>query len=94
MSSPISSNTNLKKYQVHPLPIGSGNSNTMRQLQNTNTELALLQSQSTINAKYDPPVPQQVTKQKIIEQFNNRYDTIIALNVIAILFILYGCVSK
>jgi hypothetical protein len=94
----------IKPKQVSPLPVGSGGTNsTKKRLIDTNTQLAMLQSQATADTKYDPPVPQHITKPTTKESFielSNIYDKYdISLNykligVIGIISILYGLIGK
>ena len=86
----------LKPTQVHPLPIGSGGNSALKQQMNqTNTQLAMLTAQATANTKYDPPVPQPVTKQVIKEHFQrSRVNSVNMIFVIGGLFIVYGLVAK
>jgi hypothetical protein len=90
-------NTNvLKSKQVAPLPIGPGGKNaTKNQMNETNTQLAMLASQATANTMYDPPVPKPVTKQ-LIQPFCSGSNQSVpsAILVLAGLLIVYGIVSK
>jgi len=84
----------LKSKQVAPLPIGPGGKSTIKQQMNdTNTQLAMMASQATANTMYDPPVPKPVTKQVIAEGFcsEQSLEWMIALGVI---LILYGILAK
>ncbi len=88
------SNALLKSKQVSPLPIGPGGGNTTKTLlNNTNTQLTMLTAQATANTKYDPPVPQPITKAIIKENFRNS-TTSTSLFVIGGLCIVYGLVAK
>ena len=96
-SEPKPSDTNLlRSKQVTPLPIGSGgNNSTKNQMNQMNTQLHMMTAQATANTKYDPPVPQPITKQVIKETFCSDSNTMSsALLVIGGLLIVYGLVSK
>jgi hypothetical protein len=84
----------IRSKQVSPLPIGPGGNNPVKnQMNQTNVQLAMLHSQATANTKYDPPVPQPITKQVTKEAFtSNTYSSMIF--VIGSLLIVYGLVSK
>jgi hypothetical protein len=86
----------LKSVQVTPLPIGPGGNNPMKtQMNQTNTQLTMIQAQANANTKYDPPVPQPVTKQVIKETFTSDMGTVPSvLFVLAGLFIVYSIVAK
>ena len=86
----------LRSKQVTPLPIGSGgNNSTKNQMNQMNTQLHMMTAQSTANTKYDPPVPQPITKQVIKESFISDSNTMSsALLVVGGLLIVYGLVSK
>lgn len=86
----------LKSKQVAPLPIGPGGKNaTKNQMNQTNTQLAMLESQATANTMYDPPVPKPVTKQLIQPFCSGPNDSIpFMLFVLGGVFIVYGIVSK
>lgn len=86
--------TNLaRSRQVSPLPVGPGGNNPVKQQMNqTNTQLAMLTAQATANTKYDPPVPQPVTKQVIKEHFTVNPTN--SLFVIGGLLIVYGLIAK
>ena len=84
----------LKSKQVTPLPIGSGGNNLIKQHMNqTNTQLAMMTAQAAANTKYDPPVPQPVTKQVIKEHFTSN-NLPIVLSVIGSILIVYSIVAK
>lgn len=87
-------NSLIRSRQVSPLPIGPGGNNPVKQQMNqTNTQLTMLTSQSAANTKYDPPVPQPITKAVIKENFtNNGLSQMIF--VIGGLCIVYGIVAK
>lgn len=88
-------NNLIRSRQVSPLPIGPGGNNPVKQQMNqTNTQLTMLTSQSAANTKYDPPVPQPVTKAVIKENFTNQDMLPQILFVIGGLCIVYGIVTK
>lgn len=84
----------IRPRQVAPLPFGPGGNNPVKnQMNQTNTQLTMLNAQAAANTKYDPPVPQPVTKQVIKETFT--VETVPSmLFVVGGLFIVYGLVSK
>ena len=85
----------IRSKQVSPLPVGpGGNSPTKQQLNNTNVQLTMLTSQAAANTKYDPPVPQPITKQVTKEAFMNYESLPTMLFVVGGLFIVYGLVTK
>ena len=86
----------LKSKQVTPLPIGPGGKNaTKNQMNETNTQLAMLASQATANTLYDPPVPKPVTKQLVQPFCSGPNDSIPSIVlVLAGVLIVYGIVSK
>ena len=89
----------LRSKQVSPLPVGPGGKNpTKRQMNDTNTQLTMMTAQSSANTKYDPPVPQPVTKQVTVERFCSGSDVMPSLPsmlcIIGGLFIVYGLVTK
>ena len=60
----------IRSRQVSPLPVGPGGNNpTKLQMNDTNTRLTMLTAQASANTKYDPPVPQPITKQVTLERF-------------------------
>ena len=89
-------NNLLRSKQVAPLPIGPGGNNPLkRQMNETNVQLSMMQAQAAANTKYDPPVPQPVSKQVVIEKFTNEISTLPqAFIIIGILSIVYGLVAK
>jgi hypothetical protein len=96
-NSPIQSNTTLlRSKQVAPLPTGPGGNNPMKQQMNqTNIQLAMITAQAAANTKYDPPVPQPVSKQAIIEKFTPQDQPLHTLiMIVGGLFIVYGLVTK
>ena len=86
----------LRSKQVTPLPIGSGGNNSAKnQMNQMNTQLHMMTAQATANTKYDPPVPQPITKQVTKETFISDSNTMSStLLVIGGLLIVYGLVSK
>jgi hypothetical protein len=87
----------IKARQVLPLPIGSGGNNTTKkQLNDTNTSLSMMMSQSTADTKYDPAVPKHITTPTTIEHFvaDKDYRISYVLSVIGVLLIVYGIVHK
>jgi len=84
----------IRSHQVSPLPVGPGGSNpTKQQLNNTNIQLTMLRAQATANTKYDPPVPQPVSKAITKENFTSNNGPL-ALFVIGGLLIVYGLIAK
>jgi hypothetical protein len=84
----------LKSKQVSPLPIGPGGNNTTKQQMNdNNTKLTMLMTQANANTKYDPPVPQPVSKAVTIEHFCSG-PAIPSLMAIGGLLIVYSIVAK
>jgi len=84
--------------QVAPLPIGSGGNNaTKQQLNSINTNLTMMTSQATADTKYDPPVPNHITKPSTIENFESS-QSIKAVGVMTAvlgsLIIIYSIVAK
>jgi len=87
------STTLIRSRQVSPLPIGPGGDNPIKQQMNdTNTKLTMLTAQAEVDTKYDPPVPQPITKQVIKENFTANSANMIF--VIAGLCIVYGLIAK
>ncbi len=87
----------IKARQVLPLPIGSGGNNaTKKQLNDTNTSLSMMMSQSTADTKYDPSVPKHITPPTTIEHFvaDKTHRIASVLSVIGILLVIYGIVRK
>lgn len=97
-NSTTTGNNVLQKTQVPTMPIGSGGNKTLKQQYNDlNVRLTMMNAQAKANTEFDPPVPEPVTKQKIIkESFVNVPDAILlqSLAVIGVLFVVYGFVSK
>ena len=84
----------VKSRQVSPLPIGpGGNDPIKRQMNEINTQLTMLAAQANANTKYDPPVPEPVTKSVTIEHFSSGHGYA-SLITIAGLLIVYGLVAK
>ena len=86
--------TKLKSKQVSPLPIGPGGNNPIKnQMNQLNTQLTMLTAQAVADTKYDPPVPEPITKQAIIEKFSNNNGTSVIF-VIGGLLVVYGIIAK
>ena len=84
----------IRPRQVAPLPVGPGGKNPVKnQMNQTNTQLTMLNAQAAANTKYDPPVPQPVTKAVTKEGFTSE-GLPQTLLVIGSLFILYGFFAK
>lgn len=84
----------IRAHQVSPLPIGPGGNNPVKsQMNQTNTQLTMLNAQAAANTKYDPPVPQPVTKAVTKEAFTNQIVSPMIF-VVGGLFIVYGLVAK
>lgn len=92
-AAPVNNNL-LRSRQVTPLPVGPGGNNPVKQqLNQTNVQLTMLSAQSAANTKYDPPVPQHITKQVIKEGFTtNMFPQMFF--VVGGLLIVYGFVAK
>jgi hypothetical protein len=88
-------NTSLiRPKQVSPLPVGPGGNNPVKnQMNQTNTQITMLNAQAAANTKYDPPVPQPITKQVTKETFTVNVMPQM-LFVIGGLLIVYGMVAK
>jgi len=88
----------IKSRQVSPLPIGSGGNNaTKQQLNSINTNLTMMTSQAVVDTKYDPPVPQHITKPSTIENFQVSHSIKsvgIMTAVLGSLIIIYSIVTK
>lgn len=85
----------LKSVQVSPLPIGSGGNNPTKQLMNnTNLQLTMLTAQAVADTKYDPPVPEPVTKQVIKETFVSEAHIPTVLMIVGSLLVVFGIVAK
>jgi hypothetical protein len=84
----------IRPKQVAPLPVGPGGNNPVKnQMNQTNTQITMLNAQASANTKYDPPVPQPVTKQVTKENFTSEMMPQM-LFVVGGLFIVYGLVAK
>jgi hypothetical protein len=93
ISAPVNNHL-IRPKQVAPLPIGPGGNNPIKnQMNQTNTQITMLNAQASANTKYDPPVPQPVTTQVIKEKFTNEMFPQMVF-VIGGLFIVYGLVAK
>lgn len=90
--------SSTRAIQVDPLPLTSGRapSQTQKEMEKTNTRLTMLLAQSTADATYDPAPPQTVTLPRIREAFcsGDPRDTSYALLALAVIFMVYGIVSK
>jgi hypothetical protein len=92
-SAPVNNHL-IRPRQVAPLPIGPGGNNPVKaQMNQTNTQLTMLNAQASANTKYDPPVPQPITKPVTKENFTNEMMPSM-LFVVGGLFIVYGLVAK
>ena len=92
-SAPVNNHL-IRPKQVAPLPIGPGGNNPVKnQMNQTNTQITMLNAQASANTKYDPPVPQPITKQVTKETFIVESAPPM-LFVIGGLFIVYGLVAK
>jgi hypothetical protein len=90
----MSSHSLIRSTQVSPLPIGSGRNNSIKnQMNQLNTQLTMLNAQSSANTKYDPPVPKPVTNAIIKEAFSNQILSPMIF-VVGTLFVVYGLVVK
>lgn len=91
----VPSHNLIRSKQVSPLPVGSGGNNTVKnQMNNMNTQLTMLTAQAIANTKYDPIVPQPITKAATIENFTSELYSPVIFYVIGTLFIVYGLVAK
>lgn len=91
--------SSTRAIQVDPLPLasgsGSGKSQSQKEMEKTNTTLSMLLAQSTADGSFDPPAPQPATQPSIREAFcSGRPDPAHGVLVVAILFMLYGILSK
>jgi hypothetical protein len=92
-SAPVNNHL-IRPRQVSPLPVGPGGKNPVKnQMNQTNTQITMLNAQASANTKYDPPVPQPVTKQVTKETFTSENFPQM-LFVVGGLFIVYGLVAK
>ena len=90
----VTSHSLIRPRQVSPLPVGPGGKNPVKQQMNqTNIQLTMLNAQAAANTKYDPPVPQPITKAVTKESFTVE-ELPKMLFVIGGLFIVYGLVAK
>ena len=90
----VTSHSLIRPRQVSPLPVGPGGKNPVKQQMNqTNIQLTMLTAQAEANTKYDPPVPQPITKAVTKESFTVE-ELPKMLFVIGGLFIVYGLVAK
>jgi hypothetical protein len=93
----------IRSKQVSPLPIGPGGNNPVKSVMNDmNNQLTLMSAQASVNTKYDPPVPQPITKQVItnsVETFQVINESMIypvsyTMFIIGSLLIVYGMIAK
>jgi hypothetical protein len=85
----------IRPRQVSPLPIGPGGNNPVKQQMNqTNTQLTMLNAQAAANTKYDPPVPKPITKAVTKEGFTDSLYVPTMLYIVGSLLIAYGIVAK
>ena len=87
----------LQSKQVAPLSIGSGGSSaTKQQLNNNNVALSMMIAQSASDAKFDGPVPQHTTEQKIVQKFCSGSPLSLeeSMMVVGGLLIVYGIIAK
>lgn len=84
----------IKAKQLSPLPIGSGRtSSAKKQMNATNVQLGMLHAQAISDTRYDPTVPEHITKPVIKEGFvSSDLSSIIA--IIGGLLIVYGIIAK
>jgi hypothetical protein len=92
-AAPVNNNL-IRPKQVAPLPVGPGGNNPVKtQMNQTNTQITMLNAQASANTKYDPPVPQPVTAPVTKEGFTVEMMPSM-LFVVGGLFIVYGLVAK
>jgi|UniRef100_A0A6C0IHC0 hypothetical protein len=85
----------IQPKQVTPLPIGPGGNNSIKnQMNDTNTQLAMMSVQINADKKFDPPVPKSVTKQVIQGFCSGANDIPTVLSIIGSICIVYGMVAK
>lgn len=88
----------IRAIQVDPLPLsssGAGKNQTQKDMEKTNTTLTMLLAQSTSDASFDPPAPPPITSPSIREAFcSGDMDPAHGVLVVAIVFMLYGILSK
>jgi hypothetical protein len=85
----------VRSQQVSPLPIGPGGENTIKnELNSLNTSLTMTEAQGNADTRFDPPVPQPITKPSVKESFCTSSSTYTIIGSIGILCIVYGLVSK
>lgn len=90
------SKVTIQSRQVTPLPIGSGGNNTTTTaMNNTNTQLTMLNAQSSMDTKYDPPPPKHATSQ-VISGFcsGSGLTTSEIIGIIGGILIVYGIIAK
>lgn len=90
--------SSARSIQVDPLPISSGGAptQTLKDMEKTNTTLTMLNAQAIADTKYDPPPPSPITPPVIRETFcsGDPYDPTILILITGVAFIVYGIVSK
>lgn len=75
--------------------MSSGKSQSQKEMEKTNTTLSMLMAQSTADSSFDPPPPPTVTSPSIREAFcSSRVDSSYGVMALAIVFMLYGILSK
>lgn len=85
----------IQPKQVTPLPIGPGGNNSIKiQMNDTNTQLAMMSAQINADKKFDPPVPKSVTKQVVQGFCSDANDIPTILSIIGTICIVYGIVAK
>ena len=78
-----------------PLPIGpGGNTTLLRELNEHNQNITMLNVQAQADTKYDPKPPARVTEAKFIEGFIGQPNLYTHLYVAGICFILYGLIAE
>ena len=90
----------IQPKQVTPLPIGPGGNNSIKnQMNDTNTQLAMMSVQINADKKFDPPVPKSVTKQ-VVQGFCSgeaalgMNDMPVVLSIIGSICIVYVMIAK
>ena len=91
--------SNCSPVSVAPLPSGSGGSNTTKQqLNNTNVQLSMLQSDACASSTFDSPVPQPVKPAQVVQSFCSQntihQSATSSVVVIGMLLIVYGLIIK
>lgn len=87
--------SSVRAIQVDPLPQSSGKSQSQKEMEKTNTTLSMIIAQSDADRSFDPPAPPPMAPPTIREAFcSGGNDPAHGVLVVAILFILYGILSK